>query len=65
MLDDRRHLTLGITDDAAIAGRIIQGHGQQAKLLRGDLGKQTLERVYLDQWYIAVEDQHGIGIQCR
>ena len=38
---------------------------QQAQLLRVYPGQQTLQGVDLDQRYIAVEDQHGVGTERR
>ena len=65
VLDDCCNLTLGVAHDAAIAGGIIQGDGEQAQLLLGDLGQQALQGLDFDQRDVAVENQHGVSGQCR
>ncbi|MNE25192.1 hypothetical protein D3C80_1185140 [compost metagenome] len=65
LFDDGRHFTCVITNDAAVTGRVIQFDGQQAQLLRPHLLEQALQGVDLDQRHIAVEHQHGVGLNER
>ena len=65
MLDDRGNLAVGIADNAAITGRVIQLYGEQAHLSRHHMLEQTLQGFDFDQWHVAVKDQHGVGIDER
>ena len=62
LLDDGRHLAGSITDDAAIASRIVQLHGQQTQLLWRNLLEQTLKGLDFDQRYVTVKNQDGVGL---
>ncbi len=65
VLNDGRHLALLVTHDAAIAGRIVEGHREQAQLLLVGLGQQTLQGFHFDQRNITVQHQYGFGGQGR
>ncbi len=61
LLDDADYLTI-FTDDAAIAGGVVQYHGQQCHPVFRFGGEQALQGLGLDQRGIAVEHQHVVLI---
>ncbi|MNJ61579.1 hypothetical protein D3C77_573730 [compost metagenome] len=65
VLYDRCHLALGITNNATVAGWVVEVNGQQAQLLRRDLGQQAFEGIHFNQRHITIQDQHGFSAQGR
>ena len=65
VLDDSGHVTRRVTHDPTVTGRVMQRHGEQAQLLLADLRQQALQSLHLDQRYIAVQHQHGVGSNGR
>ena len=58
-------LAVGIADDAAVTGRVVQFDGEQAQLLRRYLLEQALKGFDFDQRHVTVKNQHGVGLDER
>ena len=65
MLDDGGYPPLLIAQDAAIAGGIVQLHGQKRQVLIIHLLQQALQGLGLDQGHVAIEDQYPLRRQRR
>jgi len=60
LLDDAQHAVALVADDASIAGRIIERHGQESKPSLGGIIDEPVKGLGLDQRHIAIEDEHAI-----
>ena len=65
LLDDLEHLAVPVAHDAAVAGRVGQGDGQQAQPAGAAVARrrqQPLQRGGGDQRHVAIEHQCGRGL---
>jgi hypothetical protein len=62
LFDDAGDLAGAIAQDAAIAGGVVHGHGEEGQGGVAGGGHQALQGGHADQGYVAVEDQGGVAV---
>ena len=66
MLDDRRHLAVGVADDAAVTGGIVELDRQQRQRARARVADDRFERLGARQRVGAEQDErHAVGAELR
>ncbi|MNF78443.1 hypothetical protein D3C84_606280 [compost metagenome] len=65
VFDDGLHHARRVANNAAVAGRVDQVHGEQGELVVLHLLQQALQGLHFDQRYVAIEDQYALGTEMR